>query len=148
MTMTAAQEVSSLLHDDGQVFDADDGTSMEGLCMNRGADRTENNRGAVRFVFPDGSVITCYSDGWNYGYRDCWCWQGGHADDCTAGGGVSDLRETRVQAGVTQSALARGLGVSSNTVARWERGEMRPNRHSLSAAFELLTSAKNQKRIT
>ena len=27
---------------------------------------------------------------------------------------------------ISQEALARRLGVSSNTVARWERGKMRP----------------------
>jgi DNA-binding CsgD family transcriptional regulator/transcriptional regulator with XRE-family HTH domain len=37
----------------------------------------------------------------------------------------SELRDRRRDLGLTQVALARALGVSANTVARWERGELR-----------------------
>ena len=34
------------------------------------------------------------------------------------------LRQARAAGGATQSELAQTLGVTSNTVARWERGEL------------------------
>lgn len=35
-----------------------------------------------------------------------------------------ELRTIRQKLSLTQAALADAIGVSSNTVARWERGEM------------------------
>lgn len=35
-----------------------------------------------------------------------------------------ELRSIRQKLAVTQAALAEAIGVTSNTVARWERGEM------------------------
>jgi len=35
-----------------------------------------------------------------------------------------DIRVLREKLGWTQMALAEAIGVTSNTVARWERGEM------------------------
>jgi len=35
-----------------------------------------------------------------------------------------DIRALRGKLGWTQVALAEAIGVTSNTVARWERGEM------------------------
>lgn len=40
------------------------------------------------------------------------------------------IRELRLLAeghGISQAQLARGVGVTSNTVSRWERGEYRPS---------------------
>jgi len=37
----------------------------------------------------------------------------------------TELREWRERVGLTQAHLAARLGVSENTVARWERGELR-----------------------
>jgi transcriptional regulator with XRE-family HTH domain len=36
------------------------------------------------------------------------------------------IRDARRALGLTQVELARALGVAPNTVARWERGEVRP----------------------
>jgi transcriptional regulator with XRE-family HTH domain len=36
-----------------------------------------------------------------------------------------EIRSLRVKLGWTQMVLAEAIGVTSNTVARWERGEMR-----------------------
>lgn len=36
----------------------------------------------------------------------------------------NDVRALRIRLGLTQKALAHDLGVSSNTVARWERGQL------------------------
>jgi len=35
-----------------------------------------------------------------------------------------ELRSIRQKLALTQAALAEAIGVTSNTVARWERGEM------------------------
>lgn len=35
-----------------------------------------------------------------------------------------ELRSIRQKLSLTQAALAEAIGVTSNTVARWERGEM------------------------
>ena len=37
----------------------------------------------------------------------------------------SELRRIRTRLGLTQAAMAARLGVSGNTVARWERDEVR-----------------------
>jgi transcriptional regulator with XRE-family HTH domain len=50
------------------------------------------------------------------------------AEEVRTGAGVGpvlapELRVRRRALGLSQAALARALGVASNTVARWERGE-------------------------
>jgi transcriptional regulator with XRE-family HTH domain len=53
-------------------------------------------------------------------------------EDCTKVPGASvlfdavQLRITRKAAGLTQAELAERLGVTANTLARWERGQLRP----------------------
>ncbi len=42
------------------------------------------------------------------------------------------LTYARIEAGLTQEALARILGVSTRTVLRWERGEVSPSALALS----------------
>lgn len=37
---------------------------------------------------------------------------------------ATDLRETRLLRGLTQTQAAAELGVHKNTIARWERGEL------------------------
>ena len=37
----------------------------------------------------------------------------------------SELRRIRKQLGLTQQAFAEKMGVAPNSVARWERGEMK-----------------------
>ena len=39
---------------------------------------------------------------------------------------ASEIRARRVAMGLTQAELAQRLGTTSNTVARWERGERAP----------------------
>lgn len=38
---------------------------------------------------------------------------------------MTDLKAQRLALGLSQRKLAEALGVSPNTVARWERGELR-----------------------
>ncbi len=38
-----------------------------------------------------------------------------------------EIRDLRLRLGLSQEALARRMGVSMNTVARWEGGSRRPS---------------------
>lgn len=40
---------------------------------------------------------------------------------------AENLRRIRIEKGLTQSALAEGLGVSDRAVSRWERGTACPD---------------------
>ena len=39
-----------------------------------------------------------------------------------------EIRATRARLGLTQAQLGKALGVAKNTIARWERGELRIER--------------------
>lgn len=49
------------------------------------------------------------------------------------------IKDWRVKKGWTQERLARAVGVSVNTVARWERGERTPDRGSRIALHAAMT---------
>ena len=59
-----------------------------------------------------------------------------------------EIRLLRERLGLTQMALAQAVGVTSNTVARWERGEMRISEpaarllHKIAAERSLRTGKK------
>jgi predicted ATPase/DNA-binding XRE family transcriptional regulator len=56
-----------------------------------------------------------------------------------------DLREQRLQLGLSQAALARALGVAPNTVARWERNQMEIRHPELiQLALERLNGGESQ----
>ncbi len=86
---TTAEKIASLLHDDGQVWESDEGFLFTEMVEENGA-HAEWRDGyrigeVVRYTFPDSSVITEAGAAWDFGYPDCFCWQGvGHTDDCTA----------------------------------------------------------------
>ena len=52
------------------------------------------------------------------------------------------LRQIRKRLGLTQSALAERLGVSPNTVARWERNEV-PIREPMVRLIRMLAGKEN-----
>ena len=91
-TTTAAEQISILLHDDGQTYVDDDGRELDQICRDAGAEveysdcdsihsRTSQTR--IRYTLSDGSVILDAGDAWDLGYHDCWCWRGeGHNDEC------------------------------------------------------------------
>ena len=51
---------------------------------------------------------------------------------------ITTMKTLRKRAGLTQVQLGAAIGVAANTIARWERGEMQPNKHSLAAAIAYL----------
>ena len=55
------------------------------------------------------------------------------------------LRQIRRELRLTQKALAEALGVRSNTVARWERGDLEPPLVAELAAKYLRLKAKTKK---
>ncbi|MFN7132393.1 MAG: hypothetical protein ACK4N5_09930 [Myxococcales bacterium] len=76
---TAAQQVAARLGDDGMSFRTADGQSLRELADAHGARVQHGTDSSERYVFPDGSVITAVGGGWDFGFSDCWCWQGaGH----------------------------------------------------------------------
>lgn len=89
-TPTIAEQISALLDDDGQRWTARDGRDFDQLVADHGGATTEWRDGwhtgdTYRLVFRDGSIITVAGDAWDFGFADCWCWEGaGHNDDCTA----------------------------------------------------------------
>lgn len=55
-------------------------------------------------------------------------------------------RAIREAAGVSQSAVARGLGVTRMTVCRWESGRCRPSIEHLAAYAEILRALHDETR--
>ena len=51
---------------------------------------------------------------------------------------VADIYSARKTLGLSQEKLAEALGVSRNTVSRWERGEFSPSAENLAALARLL----------
>lgn len=112
--MTTAEQISALLRDDGQVWEAADGRSFDELIAEHGgtsAWRDGFQTGdVVRHTFPDGSVITVAGDGWDFGYPECFCWQGaGHTEECDSRVGTSDAY--RMDASDKLIRIARECGV-------------------------------------
>ncbi|MCP5117482.1 MAG: helix-turn-helix domain-containing protein [bacterium] len=52
------------------------------------------------------------------------------------GSRATRIRRAREAAGLPQHTLAVILGVTTNTLARWERGEMAPRRRALASRLE------------
>lgn len=59
---------------------------------------------------------------------------------------ASELKELRTSAGLSQPALAALVGVSPNTIARWERGELAMSPTSQVALRCVLTHSRRPKR--
>ena len=83
--MDTAHEVGARYGDDGQRWEDADGVLLGDACLEAGAQPRVNeaNSSLIRFTFSDGSALTIAGGGWDYGYADCWCWDGtGHDEDC------------------------------------------------------------------
>jgi hypothetical protein len=93
---TQAQQIAAMYDHDGQRWYIDEGedgvdiieTYIEDMCKRHGARRCPGGADVTRWDFADGSCLTMAGGGWDFGYRDCFCWQGvGHTDQCTAAQG-------------------------------------------------------------
>lgn len=56
-----------------------------------------------------------------------------------------EIRELRLALGDTQTTLAATLGVSANTVARWEAGAVSPSAYYLVELHRLVRAVARQK---
>ena len=57
-----------------------------------------------------------------------------------------DIRAARARLGMTQAALSQALGVTSTTIARWERGEIVPDHpEMIRLAIDRLISMDQEK---
>jgi DNA-binding transcriptional regulator YiaG len=61
-------------------------------------------------------------------------------------GSAKRIKAIRLALKISQSNLGRHLGVASNTVARWERGELLPPKVAELAAEHLLAKLKRRGR--
>jgi DNA-binding transcriptional regulator YiaG len=57
---------------------------------------------------------------------------------------AQEIRAFRDKKGWTQANLAREMGVDANTVARWERGEIKPSGSAV-RLFLVLKGGKEEK---
>lgn len=85
-TMTTAQKIANRLNNNGQVWETKDGVSFSDLIA-KAVPQIDYRDGygtdVIRYTFDDGSVITEAGAGWDFGYADCYCWQGaGHTELC------------------------------------------------------------------
>ena len=81
--MDRAHEVAARYGNDGQVWKDANDVWLTDACEEAGA-RTERNveRDLTRYIFSDDSVLTLAGGGWDFGYANCWCWDGvGHNPD-------------------------------------------------------------------
>lgn len=88
-TMTTAQKIAARFDGDGSTLTTVCGLSLADVCAAEGG--TSESAGGDdydlrRWIFEDGSVITERQDAaWDFGFADCFCWQGGgHDDACKA----------------------------------------------------------------
>lgn len=51
---------------------------------------------------------------------------------------INNLKEIRISKGMTQVDLAKLMGVTMNSIARWEQGANRPSEENLIKLEELL----------
>lgn len=95
---TQAERVSALYNNDGQVWEARAAGQIEDVAVEPGQNMGDvlvmlnalaewrdgyRTGDTVRYTLPDGSVITESGGAWDYGYPDCFCWQGaGHTAGC------------------------------------------------------------------
>jgi hypothetical protein len=77
--MTTAQEISSLLEDDGQRFETRDGIEIDYLCKAKRPERTFRDgygTDTYRYDFADGSAIVITDAAWDLAPEGCtgFCW--------------------------------------------------------------------------
>lgn len=81
MTLTAAERIAEQLGDNGMTWRNNAGFHLDELAEMENGDleRHPSTPDVHRWVFSDGSVITCAGEAWDFGFRGCWCWAGSPA---------------------------------------------------------------------
>jgi hypothetical protein len=82
---TIAEKISAALGHDGMRWRTSDGAEFDDLVESFGGasvDVDPERPDVAQYTFLDWSVITAAGDAWDFGYADCWCWQGCPSDDC------------------------------------------------------------------
>lgn len=86
MGISTAEEVASLMGDDGSSGVAPDGRTLAQVVAAYGGDPNRRSLGVVRYDFADRSAIVVCGAGWDLAFDSCDCWVGaGHTDDCPDG---------------------------------------------------------------
>jgi hypothetical protein len=87
---STADYIAAMLHGDGQVYQADDGRSLDELCYEAGGAltyRDGHGTDVSRYMFADGSAITVSGTAWDIGRPCCYAWASvDHEDSCEAAG--------------------------------------------------------------
>jgi hypothetical protein len=82
---TTAEKIAELFGDDGQCWETESGETFFDACERHLPDVSRPEPGVIRHTFDDGSVLTAAGAAWDFGYSDCYCWQGaGHTETCEA----------------------------------------------------------------
>lgn len=81
--LSIAQSVSRTLDGDGMQWTTKEGVEFAELCKFHGGvdERNDKDHDAVKWTFPDESIIAVNGDAWDLGHADCWCWVE-HTDEC------------------------------------------------------------------
>ncbi len=85
--MTVAQQVAETMGNDGQVYEAPDGRSLDDVCLEQRPDVTTADYdgvaeagglgpGAKRYLFVDGSAIIDTEIAWDIEGKEPWTWAG------------------------------------------------------------------------
>jgi len=126
--MTIAETIAALLGDDGQVFTARDGRTLDEVCRDVGARVTTDGFDKTRYDFDDGSSIVVAGAAWDLGLPGgCYCWEGAnggrHADECRVPG-QELVRRAVDLSGLSVRAFAVDVmaGRDERTVRRWLDG--------------------------
>lgn len=98
VSVTMAEQVAAMLGNDRHCWQTNDGLTLEEIitrCGDAVVSQTSVNRKRRRYLFSDGSALTCSAESWDLGFDGCFCQQAaghdrtaaadGHVCECVAG---------------------------------------------------------------
>ncbi|HYW04588.1 MAG TPA: hypothetical protein VFA86_11680 [Gammaproteobacteria bacterium] len=90
VSVTMAEQVAAMLGHDRHCWQTGDGLTLEEIlsrCGESAAAQSSTNRKRRRFLFSDGSVLTCSAESWDLGFAGCFCQQTAGHDEAPAADG-------------------------------------------------------------